>query len=59
MTAKWAFLCWIAIQVFGGWRQVSGFGHVSHIAHLGGASVGLVAWFWWRFLAGRGEGNGK
>jgi membrane associated rhomboid family serine protease len=35
---------WLMVQVFGVLEQVSGFGNVSALAHLGGASVGFLFW---------------
>ncbi len=35
---------WLMAQVLGALQQVSGFGHVSALAHLGGASVGFLFW---------------
>ena len=35
---------WLMVQVFGAAQQVSGFGNVSALAHLGGASVGYLFW---------------
>ncbi|MEX2577708.1 MAG: rhomboid family intramembrane serine protease [Verrucomicrobiales bacterium] len=48
MSVRWAFVLWIAIQAFGSWQQVAGFGDVSHLAHLGGALAGVVCWLVWR-----------
>jgi membrane associated rhomboid family serine protease len=39
---------WLTAQVFGAVKQVSGGGHVSALAHLGGASIGLVFWLYAR-----------
>jgi membrane associated rhomboid family serine protease len=35
---------WLTAQVFGAINQAAGAGHVSALAHLGGASVGLLFW---------------
>ncbi len=43
MPAAVAFALWIALQLFGAWKQVQGFTNVSALAHLGGAAVGFVA----------------
>lgn len=42
------FAVWIGLQLFGVLQQVSGFSHVSSLAHLGGAIVGIAAWLLWR-----------
>ncbi len=44
----WAYLLfWIALQIFGAYRQVEAVTQVSFFAHLGGAVVGLLYWFLW------------
>jgi membrane associated rhomboid family serine protease len=40
----WMFFIWVAGQVVGIIQQVSGFGDVSSLAHLGGAIVGFLYW---------------
>jgi membrane associated rhomboid family serine protease len=37
-------LVWVGMQGIGVWVQLSGFGHVSSLAHLGGAGVGMLFW---------------
>ncbi len=37
---------WILFQLFGAYWQTAGFSNVSALAHLGGASVGIL--FWWK-----------
>lgn len=37
-------LLWLGSQAFLTWRQLAGGSHVSALAHLGGAAVGVVAW---------------
>ena len=45
----WAGLVfWIVLQFIGAAQQLAGFSNVSALAHLGGASVGLLAWLAWR-----------
>lgn len=44
---------WLLVQLFVAWLQVRGFGNVSALAHLGGAAVGLGAWWLWRERAVR------
>ena len=39
---------WISLQIFGAWKQYTGFTHVSSLAHLGGALAGLLCFFCWR-----------
>lgn len=41
----WMFFFWVVGQFVGVMKQVSGFGSVSSLAHLGGAIVGLT--YWW------------
>jgi membrane associated rhomboid family serine protease len=38
------FLFWMMIQILGSYVQMSGFGSVSALAHLGGVAVGFVFW---------------
>jgi membrane associated rhomboid family serine protease len=45
MTAPQALGLFIALQIFGGWKQLGGFGgHTNYLAHLGGLAVGLLAY---------------
>lgn len=44
------FLFWMLSQAILLWQQLAGFGNVSALAHLGGALVGLLAWWRWRDL---------
>ncbi len=48
MPAWTALICWLLLQAFGAYQQVTGFSNVSALAHLGGASVGLLCWLFWR-----------
>lgn len=48
-----ALVLWLLLQGYGLVAQLSGFGNVAATAHLGGAAVGFVAWFWWRWLQNR------
>lgn len=41
----WMFFIWMTGQFIGAIKQVSGFGSVSSLAHLGGAIVGLLCWW--------------
>jgi len=43
-----AFALWIMIQLLGSLQQLSGFGRVSALAHLGGAAAGFLFWLVWR-----------
>ncbi len=45
---------WIAFQSLGVLNQVSGFGNVSALAHLGGAGVGFLFWLYFRSFTGSG-----
>ena len=38
------FIFWLILQTIGTWLQLSGFSNVSSVAHLGGASVGMLFW---------------
>lgn len=42
------FLLWVAEQFFGAYMQLAGFSNVSAFAHLGGAAVGVIFWFFSR-----------
>jgi membrane associated rhomboid family serine protease len=47
----WAALAmWLLLQCVIAYEQVAGFGHVSALAHLGGAATGFVMWLVWRNL---------
>jgi len=35
---------WIIFQILGAYRQIAGFSNVSSLAHLGGASIGILFW---------------
>jgi membrane associated rhomboid family serine protease len=43
--AYFMFILWIGLQLFGTWQQQIGVSNVSAVAHLGGAIVGGM--FWW------------
>ncbi len=45
MPAWLLFILWIGLQIFGAWQQQIGASDVSAYAHLGGATVGVL--FWW------------
>jgi membrane associated rhomboid family serine protease/Zn-finger nucleic acid-binding protein len=47
------FAVWTALQCFGILQQLSGFSHVSSLAHVGGAATGILAWALWRNLEAR------
>ena len=49
ISARTAFALWIGIQLIGAWLQIHGQGHVSYLAHLGGAALGLGWWLCWRW----------
>ena len=44
ITARIGLLLWILFQLVGVWLQLAGFTHVNHLAHLGGAAVGVLFW---------------
>jgi membrane associated rhomboid family serine protease len=48
ISALWALLGWIGLQLTGVFDQIEGTTDVSFAGHLGGALVGLVAWLLWR-----------
>src|SRR5205807_3904631 len=48
LPAWFVFVFWIVFQIIGAYEQKVGIGSVSSFAHLGGAGVGLVAWFFTR-----------
>lgn len=45
MSAFTAMAIWVAGQFLGAFIQLDGMGHVSSLAHLGGAAGGAVAWW--------------
>ena len=47
-----ALIGWFALQFFLAYRQLAGIGHISALAHLGGAAIGLLAWLLWRESGG-------
>jgi len=48
LRAIWAFGVWILLQIYLSYAQIQGLGTVSAAAHIGGAIVGVFAWFIWR-----------
>jgi membrane associated rhomboid family serine protease len=48
LPAWFALVLWVVFQFVGSFEQFTGFTTVSHIAHLGGALVGLATWWLWR-----------
>jgi membrane associated rhomboid family serine protease/Zn-finger nucleic acid-binding protein len=48
MPAYAALILWFALQLYGVAAQVFDISHVSSLAHLGGAGVGLLFWLLWR-----------
>jgi len=48
LTAGMAWFLWMAFQAIQAILQAGGCGHVSALAHLGGAVTGLVAWWFHR-----------
>ena len=45
LPAWFVFVLWILFQIIGAYEQKSGISSVSSFAHLGGAAVGVIAWF--------------
>jgi membrane associated rhomboid family serine protease len=50
-TGRWitlpaysAVIMWLLVQVAGASKELAGLGRVAYVAHLGGASVGVLAW---------------
>jgi len=48
LPALWLFLLWVLLQSIGVMQQLSGYGNVSSLAHLGGAAAGFALWLFWR-----------
>lgn len=48
LRALFALGLWFGFQLVGAGLQLSGFGEVNFLAHLGGAGAGLVFWLLWR-----------
>jgi membrane associated rhomboid family serine protease/Zn-finger nucleic acid-binding protein len=55
LPAWFALVLWILFQILGAWEQKAGISSVSSFAHLGGAAVGVVAWWMWRDLRSNDE----
>jgi len=45
LPAWFVFVLWILFQIIGAYEQKIGISSVSSFAHLGGAAVGVIAWF--------------
>jgi membrane associated rhomboid family serine protease len=50
-NASMAFLFWIALQIFGILRQVTGLTNVSALGHVGGAALGIALGLIWKSRA--------
>lgn len=48
MSAWTAFGLWFMLQLFSTVQQLTGLGHVSALAHMGGVIAGGVLWFVWK-----------
>jgi len=48
MPAYVMFVIWIVLQMVGVWQQLAGYSNVSSLAHLGGAAVGVIFWYFTR-----------
>ena len=46
--AYFGLIFWVALQGFGAYLQIQGLSNESALAHLGGAGVGVIAWFIWK-----------
>ena len=44
LSASFAFILWILLQIVGSWEQIMGLSNVSSLAHLGGALIGVYFW---------------
>jgi len=53
LPAWGALVLWLGAQCLGLYQQRLGLSNVAATAHLGGAAVGFVVWFWWRRLENR------
>ena len=54
-SAVTGFICWVALQLVGAWKQKAGLSDVSSLGHLGGAAFGLAWWAVARGIERRGE----
>src|SRR4029434_1355423 len=48
LPAWFVFILWFLFQIIGTLEQKAGMSSVSSAAHLGGATMGLIAWLVWR-----------
>jgi membrane associated rhomboid family serine protease len=55
LPAWFVFVLWILFQIIGAYEQKIGISSVSSFAHLGGAAVGVIAWFLTRKSAGSAQ----
>jgi len=55
ISAVWALVLFVGIQLFGAWQQRMGFSNTSSFGHLGGLAVGLAAGLWSRATARQPE----
>ncbi|WP_347243494.1 rhomboid family intramembrane serine protease [Thermogutta sp.] len=46
--AVWGLVAWVVLQVLTAYSQLSGASDVSALAHLGGSTVGMIAWMLWK-----------
>ena len=53
LSAVWAVVLWVFIQLGGAFLQLAGTTGVSYLAHLGGALAGVFAWLAFRHHAAR------
>lgn len=48
LSAGVALIAWVLLQLGGAMEQLFGLSNISAMAHLGGGSVGALAWWFWR-----------
>jgi len=53
ISAAWALVLYLLLQLIGAYFQIKGFGHVSYLGHLGGLIVGIAVAFLHKYLAKR------
>ncbi len=51
-------ICWVVLQLLLARPQLAGLLHISILAHLGGAAVGVFCWLFWHDSAGAAGARG-
>lgn len=59
MSAIWLFAIWVVLQIIISGQQIAGYSLVSGGAHIGGALVGVVAWWLWRINGGAQDNESR